>query len=222
MSNKFLNTPGVTTTSSENINIPELTTTIRQAIFGENITEEELQNLNNYSEIVNANTNLLSSKVNLSDVSSSGFAEAGKILRVDVNKDINLGTGDITCTNITGTNITGTIQTPTQDNITSSHGGYLVKEGNDLYCKAMLFSGNSGPYKNNCQGTIIDHVPDTYGRLWCAKYDISGEITPFDLRIQATGGVTGCNTQIGDGSGFCDIQGTLKLNSLNVSSTATD
>jgi len=79
MSNKFLNTSGTTSSTENTLNIPQLTATIREAIFGEEITQEELRNLNNYIEIFNANTNLLDSKVNLTEVTPPGIANGNKL-----------------------------------------------------------------------------------------------------------------------------------------------
>lgn len=53
-------------------------------------------------------------ELNLLDGITAGTAAAGKALIADANKDINLGSGDITATNITGS-----IQTASQANITS-------------------------------------------------------------------------------------------------------
>jgi len=53
-------------------------------------------------------------ELNLLDGITAGTASASKALIVDSNKDINLGSGDITATNVTGT-----LQTAAQGNITS-------------------------------------------------------------------------------------------------------
>jgi len=53
-------------------------------------------------------------ELNLVDGITPGTASASKALIVDASKDINLGTGDITATNVTGT-----LQTAAQGNITS-------------------------------------------------------------------------------------------------------
>ena len=55
-----------------------------------------------------------SAELNVLDGSTAGTAVASKALVVDANKDINLGSGDITATNVTGT-----LQTATQTNVTS-------------------------------------------------------------------------------------------------------
>jgi hypothetical protein len=51
---------------------------------------------------------------NVLDGSTAGTAVASKALVVDANKDINLGSGDLTATNVTGT-----LQTAAQGNVTS-------------------------------------------------------------------------------------------------------
>ena len=55
-----------------------------------------------------------SAELNVLDGATAGTAVASKALVVDANKDINLGSGDITATNVTGT-----LQTATQTNVTS-------------------------------------------------------------------------------------------------------
>jgi hypothetical protein len=53
-------------------------------------------------------------EINVVDGSTAGTAVASKALVVDANKDINLGSGDITATNVTGT-----LQTAAQTNVTT-------------------------------------------------------------------------------------------------------
>ena len=53
-------------------------------------------------------------EINVLDGATAGTAVAGKALIADTNKDINLGSGDLTATNLTGT-----LQTASQTNITS-------------------------------------------------------------------------------------------------------
>jgi len=55
-----------------------------------------------------------SGEINVLDGATAGTAVASKALVVDANKDINLGSGDITATNVTGT-----LQTAAQTNVTS-------------------------------------------------------------------------------------------------------
>jgi len=55
-----------------------------------------------------------SAEINVLDGSTAGTAVASKALVVDANKDINLGSGDLTATNVTGT-----LQTAAQANITT-------------------------------------------------------------------------------------------------------
>lgn len=55
-----------------------------------------------------------SAELNVLDGATAGTAVASKALVVDANKDINLGSGDITATNVTGT-----LQTAAQTNVTS-------------------------------------------------------------------------------------------------------
>ena len=55
-----------------------------------------------------------SGEINVLDGATAGTAVASKALVVDANKDINLGSGDITATNVTGT-----LQTAAQTNVTT-------------------------------------------------------------------------------------------------------
>ncbi len=55
-----------------------------------------------------------SAEINVVDGATAGTAVASKALVVDANKDINLGSGDITATNVTGT-----LQTAAQTNVTT-------------------------------------------------------------------------------------------------------
>ncbi len=55
-----------------------------------------------------------SAEINVVDGATAGTAVASKALVVDSNKDINLGSGDITATNVTGT-----LQTAAQTNVTT-------------------------------------------------------------------------------------------------------
>ncbi len=55
-----------------------------------------------------------SAEINVVDGATAGTAVASKALVVDSNKDINLGSGDLTATNVTGT-----LQTAAQTNVTS-------------------------------------------------------------------------------------------------------
>jgi len=55
-----------------------------------------------------------SGEINVLEGATAGTAVASKALVVDANKDINLGSGDITATNVTGT-----LQTAAQTNVTS-------------------------------------------------------------------------------------------------------
>ncbi len=55
-----------------------------------------------------------SGEINVLDGATAGTAVASKALVVDANKDINLGSGDISATNVTGT-----LQTAAQTNVTS-------------------------------------------------------------------------------------------------------
>jgi hypothetical protein len=55
-----------------------------------------------------------SGEINVLDGATAGTAVASKALVVDANKDINLGSGDLTATNVTGT-----LQTASQGNITT-------------------------------------------------------------------------------------------------------
>ena len=55
-----------------------------------------------------------SAEINVLDGATAGTAVASKALVVDANKDINLGSGDLTATNVTGT-----LQTAAQTNVTT-------------------------------------------------------------------------------------------------------
>jgi hypothetical protein len=84
-------------------------------------------NISGTWQIDEVQVNTSAAELNVLDAVVAGTASAGKALVVDSNKDINLGTGDVTCTNVSATDVSSTTVTTTGN---ATIGGALTVTGN--------------------------------------------------------------------------------------------